>query len=76
MSDEVSGYCDRHLIQASEYINGEHVVHVGANKWTLCDECKSSIHNWFGSFPNASDRVVQTVDEVEEETVDKVIKEI
>lgn len=47
--------CDRHLMHGGESVEAPHEVRVGNNLWKLCDECKDSLHNWFGTFPNEHD---------------------
>lgn len=56
------GYCDRHMIHASKPEDAEHEVVVGNSLWKLCDDCKKSLHNWFGNFPTAHDHVAQHED--------------
>lgn len=50
-------YCDRHEIHAGEKVEAEHEITVGNNLWRLCDDCRDSLHNWFGTYPNEHDRV-------------------
>lgn len=57
-------HCDRHDLHAGEIVQAEHEIIVGPNLWRLCDDCKDSLHNWFGTFPNEHDRIEHRHDNI------------